>query len=222
MQEGYHFPVFGNSYGMLAMLKSQIPDHSSFKEIDSEQVHAALEQNLLQHPHETFIFDEVEGLHLEALMDHVRFYNEASIGITVGDFDFIRELNVFVPVTSYHNEYTLDRDEEFVSAIEGTVQPFFGFMNRIDKIQFGFHAADGEGQAKVDHSKPAISYAQHVANLIVDEARLSPNFFEYTNDETAALLTNFNSHSVRLPTPHLSAQEKELNDFYRTEVFFFA
>ena len=87
------------------MLKSQIPDYSSFKEIDSEQVHAALEQNLLQHPHETFIFDEVEGLHLEARMDHVRFYNEASIGITVGDFDFIRELNVFVPVTSYHNEY---------------------------------------------------------------------------------------------------------------------
>lgn len=119
-------------------------------------MHAALEQNLLQHPHETFIFDEVEGLHLEAFMDHVRFYNEATIGITVGDFDFIRELNVFVPVTSFHNEHTQDRDEEFVSTIEGTVQPFFGFMNRIDKIQFGFHAADGEGQAKVDHSKPAI------------------------------------------------------------------
>jgi hypothetical protein len=47
MQEGYHFPVFGNSYGMLAMLKSQITDYSSFKEIDSEKVHAALEQNLL-------------------------------------------------------------------------------------------------------------------------------------------------------------------------------
>ena len=93
---------------------------------------------------------------MEAFMDHVRFYNEATIGITVGDFDFIRELNVFVPVTSFHNEHTQDRDEEFVSTIEGTVQPFFGFMNRIDKIQFGFHAADGEGQAKVDHSKPAI------------------------------------------------------------------
>lgn len=43
MQEGYHFPVFGNSYGMLAMLKSQLPDSSAFKELDSEQVHAALE-----------------------------------------------------------------------------------------------------------------------------------------------------------------------------------
>lgn len=60
-----------------------------------------------------------------------------------------------------------------------------------------------------------------MANLIVDEARLSPNFYEYTNDETAALISNSDSHSVRLPTPHALAQELELHDFYRTEVFFF-
>jgi|SanBayMetagenome_1026888.scaffolds.fasta_scaffold28237_1 hypothetical protein len=220
MVEGQHFPVVGNSYGMLSMLKSQMSSDSAFKFMDIEQVHAALEQNLLQHPQETFIFDEVEGLHLEALMDHVSFYNEAILGITVGDFDYIRELNVFVPVTSFHNEKAT-RDEEFVSTFEGTVQPFFGFLNRIDKIQFGFHAADGEGQAQVDHSKPAIEYSRHMANLIVDEARLSPNFFEYTNDETAALISNYDSVSVRLQTPHVYSMEKELHDFYRTEMYFF-
>ena len=47
MEEGNHFPVVGNSYGMLAMLKSQLPDTSFFKELDSDQVHAGLEQNLL-------------------------------------------------------------------------------------------------------------------------------------------------------------------------------
>ena len=62
MEEGKHFPVIGNSYGMLAMLKSQLPDSTAFKDIGFEQVHAPLEQNLLQHPQETFIFDEVEGL----------------------------------------------------------------------------------------------------------------------------------------------------------------
>ena len=77
-------------------------------------------------------------------MDHVTFYNEVTLGITVGDFDYIRQLNVFVPVTSYNND-NAKKDDEFVSTIEGTVQPFFGFLNRIDKIQFGFHAADGEG-----------------------------------------------------------------------------
>lgn len=53
-------------------------------------------------------------------MDHVRFYNEAAIGITVGDFDTILELSPFVPVTSFHNELT-SKDDEFVSTIEGTV-----------------------------------------------------------------------------------------------------
>lgn len=157
---------------------------------------------------------------LEMLMDNMSFYNEASLGITVGDFDYIQELKVFVPVTSYNNEQS-GRDHEFVSTIEGTVQPFFGFMDRLDKIQFGFHAADGEGQAKVDHSRPAIEYARHMANLIVDEARLSPNVFEYTNDEAAALISNFDTVTVQLPTPH-DMSEKELNDFYRTEMYFFA
>lgn len=143
-EEGNHFPVVGNSYGMLTMLRSQLPDNYSFKPIDIEQVHEALQQNLLQHPQETFIFDEIQGLDLEAFMDHVTFYNEVTLGITVGDFDYIRQLNVFVPVTSYNND-SAKKDDEFVSTIEGTVQPFFGFLNRIDKIQFGFHAADGEG-----------------------------------------------------------------------------
>ena len=43
MQEGKHFPVIGNSYGMLAMLKSQLPNLSPFKDIGFEQVHAALQ-----------------------------------------------------------------------------------------------------------------------------------------------------------------------------------
>lgn len=133
MQEGKHFPVVGNSYGMLSMLKSQLPDTTYFSSLDVNQIHEPLEQNLLQAPEDTFIFDEVEGIHLEALMDHVTFYNEATVGITVGDFDFIRALNVFVPVTSYNNE-SESRLSEYVSTIEGTVQPFFGFMNRLDKI----------------------------------------------------------------------------------------
>lgn len=176
---------------------------------------------MLQHPTETFLFDEIEGTRLEALFDNINFYNEVTLGITRGDFDFIRELSVFVPITSYHNENGKN-DDEFISTIEGTVQPFFGFLNRIDKIQFGFHAADGEGQAKVDHSKHAIEHAQHIANLLVDEARLSNNVFEYTNDETASLLSNYDSYTVRLPSPHLYTNEKELHDFYRTEMYFFS
>lgn len=34
MQEGNHYPVVGNSYGMLSMIKSQLGGISAFKEID--------------------------------------------------------------------------------------------------------------------------------------------------------------------------------------------
>lgn len=50
MEEGNHFPVVGNSYGMLSMLKSQMRSDDHFKELSGEQVHEALQQNLLQHP----------------------------------------------------------------------------------------------------------------------------------------------------------------------------
>jgi hypothetical protein len=60
-----------------------------------------------------------------------------------------------------------------------------------------------------------------MANLLVDEARLSPNFFQYTNDETAALLSNYDTYTVRLPNPHIYTIEKDLHDFYRTEMYFF-
>ena len=54
---------------------------------------------------------------------------------------------------------------------------------------------NGEGQAKVAH-------AQHVANLLVDEARLSSNQMKWTNDETEKLIDNYQIRSVSLPSPH--------------------
>ena len=58
---------------------------------------------------------------------------------------------------------------------------------------------DSQEHKGVDHSKFAVSHAQHVANLIVDEARLSGNFYEWTNEEQKALLSNTDATSVSLP-----------------------
>ena len=108
-----------------------------------------------------------------------------------------------------------------MSTIEGTYFPFFGFAYRIDKVQFGFHAAAGEGHELVDHSRKSIEHAQHIANMIVDEARLSPNRFYYTNDETARLITNYDIEMVSLPTPHAFSDEKSYHGHYRTEMYLF-
>jgi hypothetical protein len=74
--------------------------------------------------------------------------------------------------------------------VEGTYMPFFGFACRLDKVQFGDIG---------DHTRYAVEHAQHVANLIVDEARLSTNIFEWTNDEQKALINNYDVKSVSLP-----------------------
>lgn len=84
--------------------------------------------------------------------------------------------------------------------LEGTYMPFFGFASRLDKVQFGFHAAvDSHEFEGVSHSKYAVEHAQHIANLIVDEARLSGNFYEWTNEEQKALIGNYDAKSVTLP-----------------------
>jgi len=105
--------------------------------------------------------------------------------------------------------------------IEGTFYPLFGFSYRLDKVQFGYHASAGEGHENVDHSRASVEHAQHIANLLVDEARLSPNRFEYTNDETAKLVSNYDMKVVSLPSPHNFTASKAYSSLYRTEMYLF-
>ena len=73
----------------------------------------------------------------------------------------------------------------------------------------------------MDHSRASVEHAQHIANLIVDEARLSNNKYEYTNDETAKLISNYDMKMVTLPSPHNFTYEKEYSADYRTEIYLF-
>lgn len=167
------------------------------------------------------MYDEIKGMELETWFDNVRFYNELDVGIPLEKFTQLKSLRTLVPVSSYDAGNGIHRLDEMVSMFEGVVQPFFGFAFRLDKVQFGFHAMNGEGQYRVDHSKQSISHAQHVANFLVDEARLSGNRYEYTNYETDRSVDNYDLHMVTLPNPHEYPSEKELLDFYRTEMYLF-
>ena len=156
---------------------------------------------------------------LESTFDIVKFYNEVDVGLTVEQFNSNKKLKPFVPVATYDFSDAQSRHQEFVSVLEGTYMPFFGIASRIDKIQFGFHAHPGTRQFEhVDHSRFAVEHAQHIANLIVDEARLSDNRYEWTNDEQAALLNNHDYRSVSLPTPDFGADPLQ---FYRSELYLF-
>ena len=56
------------------------------------------------------------------------------IGLTLEDFNLQKRLKPFVPVATFESESAVDRQQEFVSVIEGTYMPFFGVASRLDKI----------------------------------------------------------------------------------------
>jgi len=55
----------------------------------------------------------------------------------------------------------------------------------------------------------------------VDEARLSPNRYAFTNDETAKLVSNYDMQRVTVPSPHSFTSEKNHLDQYSTELYLF-
>lgn len=88
------------------------------------------------------------------------FYNELDVGLTLERFNFLKRLKPFVPVATYDLKSADNRQLEYVSMVEGTYMPFFGFASRIDKVQFGFHAAvDSHEFEGVSHSKYAVEHA---------------------------------------------------------------
>jgi len=182
----------------------------------------ALQQNLNLTPFETFTYDEMTPHGLESLLDKIDFYNELDVGLALRDFNVNRGMRAFVPVATWDSDSAdISRFDEYVSMIEGHFHPYFGFGYRIDKVQFGFHATGTDGHSKVDHHKKSIQHAQRIANLIVDEARLSENRYKWTNDENERLIKNQDVKFIDLPSPHSFVESKEYDETYRTELYFF-
>jgi hypothetical protein len=69
--------------------------------------------------------------------------------------------------------------------VEGAHFPFFATAFSVEKFQFN-HDLTIEGD--IDHSRYAIKFAQRIANLFVDEARLSSNLYSSASDEYQALI----------------------------------
>ena len=156
-EESFHFPVVGVSWGMMAMLKSQMRDTSKLESLSEKMVGEALQQNLNLTPFETFTYDEWRGYDLEDLFDKVDFYNEVDLGMTLKDFKINRGMRAFVPVATWDSDdLSTKREDEYVSMIEGKYHPYFGFAYRIDKVQFDFHSPRNDRRSKVDHHKKSI------------------------------------------------------------------
>ena len=93
------------------------------------------------------------------------------------------------------NEEAKKQDEEYVAAIEGVVYPFFGLAYSVDKVMYNI---DEKIDQRIDVSPMALKHAQKLANLFVDEARLSTNFFKFRDDESKDLISNVDTHLVEV------------------------
>lgn len=71
---------------------------------------------------------------------------------------------------------------------------------------------------KIDHSREAILHAQRIANLFVDEARLSANRFEFVSHEVEALNEILNNDPFLMSLPLIASDHSNL---IRTEVILF-
>jgi hypothetical protein len=98
----------------------------------------------------------------------------------------------YVPIATFDHERR-DRDQEFVAMVEGAHFPFYFTAFSPEKHQFNHHLSIEED---IDHGKAAIRLAQKIANLWVDEARLSGNTFRRAKEEYEAVIMNWDSQVI--------------------------
>uniref|UniRef100_A0A7S3IGW8 Uncharacterized protein n=1 Tax=Strombidium inclinatum TaxID=197538 RepID=A0A7S3IGW8_9SPIT len=196
---------------MLALMRSQTHDMDNFGPFKPQN---DLQLNLAHKPEHTFMFDSYTHSRLEDTLDRIKFFSSPLRGMTMNDF--IRKeptlSQIFIPVCSFHNDTQGNSNSEFVAAIEGVVYPWFGVAYRVDKIQFGMDIND-----HIDHSREAVIHAQKLANLFVDEARLSPHEYAFVSDEVKAvdLIAENDLFSVQVPLWEDSIS------LVRTEIYLF-
>jgi len=153
------------------MLKSQMIDQKDFTKFTPK---GHLQQNLAHDPKHTYLFDEFNKEKLENIFDKIKFFSDLELGISMSDMILEHKSlsNIFMPVCTFDDSSKKNQNTEMVSAFEGIVYPWFGFNYRIDRIQF---STESHLRDQTDHSREAMLHAQKVANLFIDEARLSSN-----------------------------------------------
>ena len=89
-----------------------------------------------------------------------------------------------MPVATFNHDKR-DQSSEYVAMVEGTQLPFYFTAFSPEKHQFNHYLAIEED---IDHGRAAIRMAQRIANLWVDEARLSENTFRVAKDEYNSII----------------------------------
>lgn len=195
------------------MLKSQMAEARDFTPFTPR---GSLQQNLAHDPQHTYLFDEFTKDNLENIFDKVKFFSDLELGLTMSDMILEHKSlsNIFMPVCTYDDGRKETQNLETVAAFEGIVYPWFGVTYRIDRIQYSM---ESRSRDKTDHSREAVLHAQKVANLFVDEARLSSNQFNYVSIEKDYLNLISGNDALLVEVPLAQTKEETI----RTELYLF-
>ena len=213
-KEANHFPILGVGYGFLSILKSQIFDDKEFTQVSAG---GKQQLNLVHDPKHTFLFDNYEKADLEDTLDKIKFFSDLELGMSMEEMILEHKTlsSIFMPVCTFDDSSKENQNKELVSALEGIIYPWFGVGYRVDRIQYSFENSAKDG---VDHSREAILHAQKLANLFVDEARLSGNMYDFVSQEADALRILLQSDSHLAEVPLVQSQD-DLT--IRTELYLF-
>uniref|UniRef100_A0A6J0V9Q3 folate gamma-glutamyl hydrolase n=1 Tax=Pogona vitticeps TaxID=103695 RepID=A0A6J0V9Q3_9SAUR len=122
--------------------------------------------------------DVLQALTSEPVTSHFHFWS-----LSVQNFTENKKLSSFYKIltTNVHN------DIEFISTMEAYKYPVYGVQWHPEKSPFEWKISPG-----IPHSQSAIKVAFFTADFFVSEARKSSHRFFSKEDETNALIYNFN------------------------------
>ncbi|XP_071830453.1 gamma-glutamyl hydrolase-like isoform X2 [Apostichopus japonicus] len=131
------------------------------------------------------IFGDAADWILEALQNYAVTYNYHSFSVTPQDFNNSQPLrNTFKIVSTSRN----DEARDFVSIIEGNGYPFYGIQFHPEKPIFV-----SSPETNIKHDVLSVNVSRYFADFFVSEARKSNHSFESIQEESAALIYNFNT-----------------------------
>lgn len=151
------------------------------------------------------------------MFDKIKFFSDVELGLSMEDMILEHKIlsRLFMPVCTFDDSSRESQNKEAVAAIEGIVYPWFGLMYRVDRIQFG---QEPQVKDKTDHSRLAVLHAQKIANLFIDEARLSGNQFNYVGEEKDHLNLIGDNDAYHFEIPLVQSNPDET---IRTELYLF-
>ncbi|KAJ7338868.1 hypothetical protein JRQ81_012770 [Phrynocephalus forsythii] len=177
---GDYFPIWGTCLGhqLLTYLTS---GENLLTRTDTEGF--SLPLNFTQGGRNSRMFKDVPDDVLQALSSEPVTSNFHFWSLSVQNFTENEKLRNFYNIltTNVHNSV------EFISTMEGHKYPFYGVQWHPEKNPFEWKNSPG-----IPHSRSAVKVAYFLADFFVSEARKSSHHFSSKEDETNALIYNFN------------------------------